>query len=159
NLLSATLHDRAIVVSFSAWLPGSESTFAIDLFRNIAAECGKYIHVPQLRKRTLAFARTVSGSVGFLAGLKELFPAPSQHDELLELHDTFARFPVPIVVLLDEIDRMQKDELLVLLKILRGAPSFPNVTFVCAFSSEKVREELGKSSEELEKFFPVSIKL
>jgi hypothetical protein len=70
---------------------------------------------------------------------------------------------MPILVLLDEIDRMQRDELLVLLKILRGASSIPNVTFICAFSEEHVKRELDKedslSHDYLEKFFPVSIRL
>jgi hypothetical protein len=54
---------------------------------------------------------------------------------------------------------MQKEELLVLLKILRGASTLPNVSFVCAFSSLKVKQELGKTNEDLEKFFPVSVRL
>jgi hypothetical protein len=54
---------------------------------------------------------------------------------------------------------MQKEELLVLLKILRGAPTLPNVTFVCAFSEEEVEKIAGKSTEYLEKFFPVSVNL
>ncbi len=73
------------------------------------------------------------------------------------------RVPSPILVLLDEVDRMQKEELLVLLKILRGVASIPNVTFVCAFSEEEIKRELAKdgglSYDYLEKFFPVTINL
>ena len=45
-----------------------------------------------------------------------LVPTQSQREEIQELHEALARVPKPVVVLLDEIDRMQKDELLVLLK-------------------------------------------
>jgi hypothetical protein len=163
NLLRNAVEGQAIVVSFSAWLPGSETTLAADLFKDIATECRKLVNVPQLRKRALAFARTVSGSVSYLGGLKELIPAQSQRDEILELHDALWRVPMPILVLLDEIDRMQGDELVVLLKILRGVSSFPNVTFVCAFSEEEIRKEIQKqtrfSYDYLEKFFPVSVNL
>ncbi len=163
NLLRRTLAGRAIVVSFSAWLPGSEASLAIDLFRDIATECRKFVYVPQLRKRTLAYARIISGSVAHLAGLKDMLPTESQKDEIEDLRNTLARVPKPIVVLLDEIDRMQKEELLVLFKILRGAPSMPNVTFVCAFSAAEMRRELNRPSEisveYFEKFFPVTISL
>jgi len=112
-----------------------------------------------LRKVALAFARTISGSMSSLAGLRDLIPTLSQRDELQQLRDAFCRVPMPILVLIDEIDRMQKEEIFVLLKILRGADTIKNVTFVCAFSEEEVRKITGLSSEDLEKFFPVSVKL
>lgn len=163
NLLREAIGHQAIVVSFSAWLPGSEASLATDLFRDIATECEKHFLVPHLRSRTRAFARVAGGSVGFLAGLKELFPAHSQKEDIQELHGALRRVPKPVLVLLDEIDRMQKDELTVLLKILRGAASIPNVTFVCAFSEEELIKQLEKdrplSYGYLEKFFPVSVRL
>lgn len=163
NLLRKTISRRAIVVSFSAWLPGSEATLATDLFRDIANECRKSIYVPQLRKRALAYARTVSASVSVLAGFRELLPQQSQRDEIDELRRALARIPVPIAVLLDDLDRMQREEILVLLKILRGIPSVPNVVFVCAFSEKELTRELSKPGElsydYLEKFFPVTINL
>ena len=163
RLLNSSLARRAITVSFSTWLPGSEQTLAIDLFRDIATECRKVFYIPQLRKRALAYARTISGSVSFLAGLREMLPTESQQEEIEELRDILARVPVPIVVLLDEVDRMQRDEIVVLLKILRGASSIPNITFVCAFSGEEIKKQLSTgaplSYDYLEKFFPVSVNL
>lgn len=163
NLLKRAVGGQAIVISFSAWLPGSVASLASDLFNDIAAECSKHIRVPQLRKKALAYARIVSGSVPYLAGLKELLPAQSQSEEVQDLRKALSRVPVPILILLDELDRMHKEELLVLLKILRGATSIPNVTFVCAFSEQEIKKELSKdgdiSYEYLEKFFPVSVSL
>ena len=120
NLLRAAVEGRAIVVPFNAWLPGSEGTLVADLFRNIATECRGHVSVPQLRKQARAFVRTIDSSVGYLTGLRELIPTQSQWEEVEELRSAFARVPMPILVLLDEIDRMQKEELLVLLKVLRG---------------------------------------
>src|SRR5271157_282866 len=162
NLFRKAVEKRAVVVSFSAWLPGSEETFAADLFRDIATECKKIIHVPQLRKQALAYARTLSGSVSYLGGLKEILPAQSQRQEIDELRETLMRVPSPILVLLDEVDRMQKEEVLVLLKILRGVASIRNITFVCAFSEKEMRklsDDGGWSHDYLEKFFPVTINL
>lgn len=163
NLLKSTLDRRAIVVSFAAWLPGSETAFATELFKDIAIECRKHVSVPQLRKRALAFARLMSDSLPHLSALKGVLPTQSQREEVEELRGSLSRVPMPIAVLVDEIDRMQKEELQVLLKVLRGACSIRNVTFICAFSEEDVRRELGKDGgawhSYLEKFFPVSIRL
>ncbi len=159
NLLKLSITRSAIIVSFNAWLPGSETSFATELFEDIARECRKYVYVPQLRKRGLAFVRVIGGSVSHLSVLKAVIPAQSQREEINELSDTVSRIPLRIVVLLDEIDRMQKDEIPVLLKILRGAGSIPNITFICAFSKKDVEDEIGKGGDYLEKFFPVSIRL
>ena len=160
NLLKRALGKQAITISFSAWLPASEVALAQELFNDIAAECRRYVHVPQLRKRSLKFARMISGSMAHLSILKEIIPTQSQREEIEELCSVLSRIPRPIVVLLDEIDRMQRDELLVLLKILRGAASIRNVSFVCAFSKEDVDRQIGEvSSDYMEKFFPVTVKL
>lgn len=173
NLLEKEIGRRAIVVRFSAWLPGSEGTFAIDLFRDIAKECGNDFLGGQLKKKCLAFARTVSGSVAlapggpnFSSGLRDLIPVQSQKEEVRELREAFGRVPKPVLVLLDEIDRMQREELLVLLKVLRGTSSIPNTTFVCAFSRDHLCRTLAVGekdsaswTEYLEKFFPVSVHL
>jgi KAP-like P-loop domain-containing protein len=133
------------------------------LFTDIATECGAYVHVPQLRKHAVAYARILTSSVSYLAALKEILPPQSQREEIDSLSDTLARVPLPIVVLLDDVDRMQRGEILTLLKISRGVHSMPNLTFVCAFSEREVRRELNSknhlSVDCLDKFFPVTVNL
>ena len=63
-------------------------------------------------------------SVSALAGLRSYCHQLLSKMRFANSVETFSRMPLPILVLLDEIDRMQKDELLVLLKILRGAARF-----------------------------------
>src|SRR5438046_8801180 len=40
--------------------------------------------------------------------------------------------PRRVIVLLDELDRMEKQELITLLKVIRGVSHLPNLSFVCA---------------------------
>ena len=163
RLLRRSLERHAITVSFSTWLPGSEETLAVELFKNIVAECRRRFYIPRLKKQAIAYARTISGSVPYWAGLRDILLTRSQQQEIENLRNTLARVPLPIVVLLDEVDRMQRDEINVLLKILRGASSIPNVSFVCAFSDEELKKQLSPDStlsfSYLEKFFPVSVNL
>ncbi len=160
NLLDKTLRGNAVVVKFSSWLPGSEKTLAADIFNDIATDCRKRYYVPQLRRRLLAYAKTLSGSVSFLKNLPDLLPPPSQRKEIEDLRKVLARVPGRIVVLLDEMDRMQEEELRVLLKILRGVAVFPNLCYVCAFNRSAIEKALFEdedrdSHEYCEKFFPV----
>src|SRR5262249_31946324 len=109
NLLKRTLEPHAIVVSFSTWLPGSDQTLAIEMFSDIATECKKRYYLPQMQRRLLAYARTLCGTVSVLKSASELLPSISQRDEIEEMGRALNRVPRRIVVLLDEIDRLQKE--------------------------------------------------
>jgi hypothetical protein len=52
---------------------------------------------------------------------------------------------------------MEEEELKVLFKMLRGASSIPNVTFVCAFDREVVQQRLKQNDLYFEKFFPLTM--
>ena len=85
NLLDIEIRADVIVFRFNAWLPGSESSLAQDLFAGLAAECRKYVFIPSLKKVALQFARTVSGSVTTLGWMREVVPAYSQQDHIKDL--------------------------------------------------------------------------
>jgi hypothetical protein len=161
NLLRLRLKDEAIVVSFSAWLPGSESTLTDFLVSDIVTECRKRFIVPGLARSARRFVNAVAKSVPYLIGLAEFLPATTQLDAVNQLKSSLRRIPMRVVVLIDEVDRMQKDEVLALLKLLRGVAGIPNLSFVCACNKEEVMRVVGpaegregeETREYFEKFF------
>ena len=162
NLLGAHLRGKAIVVSFSTWLPGSQETLTSYLMADIANECQKHYMVPGLRKSAGRLANALSQSVPFLKGYPELFPAPTQRDDIENLKRALMRLPQRVVVLLDELDRMERNELLPLLKVVRGISSLPNLSFVCAaerrtLTSTVCGDNADNSNLYFEKFFPSSV--
>ena len=164
NLLRQQLQDTAIVVSFATWLPDSQKTLVTDLLGDIATEINKQFLIPGLRRRLDRFASLFAGHVSYLKILVAVIPPYTQREEIGDLEDLLSRIPKRVVVLLDEIDRMQKDEVLILLKLLRGSSSLPNITFVCAFHQEQVEKIVwgafdSDSHEYMEKFFPTGVDL
>ena len=162
NLLREHLDGKAIVVSFSTWLPGSEETLASYLMADIATECRKNYVVPGLRRSTVRLAHALSQSVPLLRGIGELFPEGTQRDDIANLRKALRRLPRQAVVLLDELDRMEQGELRTLLKVIRGASNLPNLCFVCAAEKETLVETVkGNLNDDsylyFEKFFPVEI--
>lgn len=162
NLLRTHLTDKAIVISFSTWLPGSQETLTSYLMADIASEAQKHYVVPGLKKSTRKFANALGETVPFLKGLPQLLPTTTQKDDIDGLRQALLRLPQRVVVLLDELDRMEKLELKTLLKVVRGISSLPNLSFVCAAERttliETVRgEDDTESNIYFEKFFPVAI--
>lgn len=164
NMLREQIEGRCIAISFSAWLPESHKTLVTDLVSDVSTEVGRHYFAPDIRSGLNAFASTIADSVSYLKLLPTIFPPYTQRQEIVELQERLSRLPKRVVVLLDEIDRMQKEELITLLKFLRGSSSLPNITFVCAFQQDQVErtacdEFTARSTEYMEKFFPVSIDL
>lgn len=164
RLIQTSLKGRAILVPFSTWLPGSEDTLAMEIFESIAAECKRHYYAPQLRRRLLAYAKGLCNVVSYAKAVSELLPSTSQRDDIEELANILNRIPRRIVVLLDEMDRMEEKELRVLLKIIRGVSTFKNMTYICALNRLAVEALLPKVEgvrphEYFEKFFPVIFEL
>jgi len=167
NLIHVTLASRndLIVVKFSSWLPGDENTLASSLFSTMA-EAGKARYViPGLTKELKRFARLLAGAMPkFGETLKQFLEEPSQVEQLSSLKGMLGQLPVRIVVLVDEVDRMDKTELHMLLKAVRGVVDLPNITYVCAFDKKAITRLLSENDPlygqvYLEKFFPVQLPL
>jgi predicted KAP-like P-loop ATPase len=136
--------EKTIVVRFKSSLPGDDLTLVSTLFNSIGKQLRSRFFVRRLRNVLKRFARRISGLVpGAPSGLRDMFAEPSQQDELQELTDKLAVLPVHrVVVLLDDMDRMQGSELRMLLKIIRAAEDYPKLSFVCAFNKKALVDAL-----------------
>lgn len=162
NLLREHLTGKAIIISFSTWLPGSQETLTSYLLSDIASECQKEYVVPGLRRSARRIADALSETVPLLKGALRLFPVPTQKDDIESLKVALWRLPKRVIVLLDELDRMQRDELLSLLKVVRGIASLPNLSFVCAAERKTLTQAVCEDDDDdsnmyFEKFFPSSV--
>jgi hypothetical protein len=157
NLLREHLGDKAITISFSTWLPGSQETLTSYLLADIASECKKRYVVPGLRQSARRLATALSQRVPVLSDYLKLLPSTTQKDDIENLKSALVRLPKRVVVLLDEIDRMEKEEITTLLKVIRGIATLPNLSFVCSGSLGTMAKTLEKDDEYFEKFFPVVI--
>lgn len=164
NLLARHLRDKAIVVSFSTWLPGSADTISSYLLEDISRECRRLYVAPRMRKSARKLAASLAKRVPLLDSMSAILSESTQREEIQMLTRALARLPRRVIVLLDEVDRMGKPELEALLKVLRGLSLSSNLSFVCAFDREivesTVRETFDPSSNVyFEKFFPISISI
>jgi len=145
NLLESDLKEKkTIVIRFKSSLPGDDLTLVSTLFNSIGKQLRHRFFVRRLRNILKRFARRLSGLVPTApSGLKEMFSEPSQQDELEQLTDKLATLPVHrVVVLLDDMDRMQGSELKTLLKVIRATEDYPKLSFVCAFNKKALVDAL-----------------
>jgi len=159
NLLLRDIEEDAIVVQFSTWLPGSDQVLIADLLTDLYKETRKHVYVPGLRKGLRSFSKILGETVGYLKALPLLVRETTQREDLANLSNLLAQLPMPIVILLDEIDRKQAPDLAALLKLIRGVSSLPNLTFVCAMDRGRLENAIAKIYDTdgpifFEKLFP-----
>lgn len=168
NLLGVSLSSRkdlSIVVEFSSWLPGGEESLVFSLFGTIAEQVRARYVIPGLSTELRRFARLLAGAVPKVGEmLRNFFQEPSQVEQLVALNRFLSELPVRIVVLVDELDRMDPKELHMLLKAIRGVADLPNVTYVCAYDKKSLVRLISESDPAygqlyLEKFFPMQLTL
>lgn len=160
NLLRLRIQERCVVVYFNAWLSATPEDLINKLFSDITVQCRRYVWVPVARSVVLAFVKNLVGSVRYARIFEGLVPQLTQKDEIQRMIDFLGHFPLRVVVLLDEVDRLSAEEIMAILKVIQLVKEWRNVTFVCAFDPHQLQEELERrfclSPRYLEKLFPVA---
>jgi hypothetical protein len=147
NLLAASLVSRSdvILVRFSSWLPGDPQTLAFSLFATISEQIKSRYLIFGLSNKLRKFARLLAGSIPrFGDNLRQLLEPPSQMEQLDSLKKLLGELTARVVVLVDEMDRLDRAELFVLLKAIRGVVDLPNITYVCAFDKKAVARLISR---------------
>lgn len=80
-----------------------------------------------------------------------------------KLKEALAKLEKPIVVVVDDIDRLSTSEIRDIFKLVRLTANFPNIVYVVAFDRERVETALGEQNipgrDYLEKILQVAIDL
>jgi len=163
NLLANEIERRdpkPVVVRFDPWLVSGRDDLILALLSEMHAALAS---VPGLREKALKFLDAASpyisvlGRVGslFLPGsgdavdnsvkaIRERITAPGTLQKLkAAVAQSLLEVSVPIVVLIDELDRLRDDEVRTIAQLVRAVADFPHVSYVLAYDQRRVEEALG----------------
>jgi hypothetical protein len=164
--LKRTQGEKApIIVRFSPWLATDSNTLVLSLLESVIAEIRTELLIPGIGRDAARYARTLLGAVPRLDRLKEMFAERSQAERIGALANHISKTQRRVLVVLDDLDRMQPNELETVFKILRGTDKLSNVTFICAFDPAELQGILKASrpnqdpAKFLEKFFPTEVRI
>jgi KAP family P-loop domain len=132
--------DRPIIVKFSPWLAADPNNLILSLLNSIVIEMKKNYFVPGLKRDAFEYARTLLTAIPKFDRLKTFFSEPSQEEQIARLAQRISATDRRVLVVLDDLDRLQSIELETVFKVLGGSDAFFNLTFVCCFDrAELVR--------------------
>ena len=166
NLVEEQLNatEQLRVVRFNPWLVSDLASLVSGYFASLLPAIGVS---KELRKRLVRYARALSplasliqtpginiGSVlrisidksaDLLEGDQSLDAQKSQIEKDLE------SIEVPIVVVIDDIDRLHPDELMLVFKLVRMVGRLPNVHYLLAYDETTVLDVIARSEIAAEK--------
>ena len=157
-------NNKEVVIEFNPWKCNSLNQIRKDFLEVIRL---------QLKQYDFSLARFFSR----YSSLLSTFDTPNSFKEVLNLivqnNDTVSevkehiilslqKIKKPLYVLIDDLDRLDADEILEVLKLIRNTANFPYLKFVVACDRKYVIEQLrsrGIDEKYLEKIFMVDFRL
>jgi energy-coupling factor transporter ATP-binding protein EcfA2 len=158
-------YPDAIVVRFDPWLISGRNDLISEFITELIAELRQ---APNGKQR---FKKTITKLVGYgntLTPLADLLPYggavkdalkiakdhfdrdKSVHEQRHDLIDTLSEISAPIIVLIDELDRVEDEEIRIVAQLVRAIADFPGMSYILAYDVERVIRALA-GSEKLEK--------
>lgn len=178
NMLTEKLKGfdpKPMVVRFNPWLYGDIDQLITMFFRELATRLAKTDHrnAGEIASKLLHTAGLVVGFANSSAGellkagaetVDKLKEESSLEDERDKIDSALSEMDQRLVVLIDDVDRLEPKSVQAVMKLLRLTADFTNTTYVVAFDRRIVREALEEQgvpdgAAYLEKIFQVSFDL
>ena len=160
------MEGKCYILDFKPWncqTPDQIINEFFELFRKKI----KDVYSP-LQKPILRYAQLLS-DVGLPSYVKPIFNFLPKMEQSIENYKTkieegLKQLDKPIVVTIDDIDRLAADEMFEVLRLIRNTAAFPNLIYVVCYDKDYVVRQIQKkgiseSDLYLEKIFPLELSL
>lgn len=167
QLIKESIKGKAYVVDFNPWMCKMPEQVTQDFFSSLREQLSP-LH-STLSKSIKEYSNllsdlTVPTLSTFGINAKLLVKEESLQEKKKSLSEKFSCLPKPVVVFIDDIDRLEKDEVFEVLRLIRNTADLSNTVYAVAYDKEYVVNilEEGKiknASSYLEKIFPLEVNL
>jgi hypothetical protein len=140
-------HTQVVVLRFNPWRFGSEDELLRGFFSQLAATLGRSLTTrrEEIGEAIQKYAKPLAGIVGrseTAEGIAQLFG----NADLEELRNRINRLLLEakkrVVVLVDDIDRLERNEIYAVFRLVKLTADFANTAYVLAFDDEMVAAAL-----------------
>ncbi len=190
NLMKEKLKPRSdsqndlqiLVLQFDPWFFNSANELIKSFFDLVQKEIGDFVqdedtksqlnilfskYAEKLSYSKISFEPKISflgGLISFGAGIHR---EVDSHEDIINLRykidELLKKNPIKVIVLIDNLDRLDPTELMLMLKLVKLCSDFPFFTYILAFDQEQVLRVLDKSkdidTEYLSKIIQVDVNL
>lgn len=143
KLIEKNIKKEAITIDFNPWKGNETKNIFRDFFFTLSESLSKYDK--SINNRLIRYYTVLSddnsGSIWYY--LKNfLFDTQSLQGISEKINERLTCLKQPVVIFIDDIDRLQAEEIFDLLRLIRNISNFNNTTFVVAFDQEYLQNVL-----------------
>lgn len=164
NLMKEQMKGKAEIVEFNPWMCRTPEQLTHDFFASLRSQLSfKY---SSLAKSIKDYAHNLNLSFVPYSLLGIDIKLPARGTNLFvskqELSEKFSKLPRPVVVFIDDIDRLERDEVFEVLRLIRNTADLKNTIYVVTYDKEYVvdvleEKNIKRASSYLEKIFPLEV--
>ena len=165
--MKKVIGDRADIVEFNPWMCGSPEQVTSDFFASLRHQLSeKHSTLSKSIREYAKYVNNVTVTSHPLFSVETMLPVKQESlfEKKKALSEKFARLPKPVVVVIDDVDRLERDEVFEVLRLIRNTADLSNVIYMVAYDKEYVtsvlkEKEIKDAAAYLEKIFPVEVHL
>ncbi len=167
NLLKKKIVEKAEVVDFNPWMCRSPEQVTKDFFASLRHQLSpKYSTLSNSLKEYARSINNLTLTPHSAFGLELSLPIKEEslYAKKKNLSDKFSRLPRPVVVVIDDVDRLEREEVFEVLRLIRNTGDLNNTIYLVAYDKEYVttvleEKNIKDATSYLEKIFPVEVHL
>lgn len=167
DLLKDKFKDETEIVNFNPWNCRTPELVIEDFFATLQNELSS--KHSSLSRPIREYAKLVSSvSVPFFKGFSLDVHPFSENQSIAKKKEKLSQrlklLPRRVAVFIDDLDRLEGDEVFEVLRLVRNTANLTNVIYIVAYDREYVenillRKDISNSSDYLKKIFPVEVPL
>jgi hypothetical protein len=152
NLIEEKLkeNEEVLVIRFNPWRFAEESVLLRTFFADIARKIDSKLHTRSEELSSIAneYADVLSGVpyIGSLSGLVKTIAGKKSTVDIDDLKERFVKAlhgaSKHVVIMMDDIDRLDKAEIQTVFRLVKLLADFPNTTYILFFDDKRVAEAL-----------------
>jgi hypothetical protein len=160
NSLREELKNNVYLIDFNPWDCDSASQIASDFFNTLVSS----LTVSSYQKRYIVKYSKLLAQFNVIEKHANAFASLFGSDISIseakkKASDVIGNMPLRVVVVIDDLDRLDDAELMEVLTLIRSTANFKNLIYVVAYDKRYITQVLGeiKGSEFIKKIFPLEI--
>lgn len=167
NLLKSQLKEKTEIIEFNPWMCRTPEQVTHDFFASLRHQLSP--EYSSLSNPIKKYAKYINGHTitpNDILGIDLTFPArdDSLFEKKQELSEKISRLPRPVAVFIDDIDRLEREEVFEVLRLIRNTADLSNTIYIVAYDKEYVtsileEKSIKDASSYLEKIFQVEAHL
>ena len=158
------LNRRVYLLDFNPWNSDSANQISDDFFKTLISQ----LSISSYQKHSITTYAKLLGQLNLVSTqtkiVSSLFEGndSSLADAKEKAADVIGALSLPVVVIIDDLDRLEPSELMAVLRLVRVTANFKNLIFIVAYDKIYVSQALSKAGVEngdefLKKIFPLEV--